>query len=84
MILSARQGIILSGYIVALIGVAAWAALAAGPPLTVLTARHSRHHPPLHEQEPPRWLAPLARAVLIVAVAALGIACLIDGGDSAH
>jgi hypothetical protein len=81
MISSARQGIILSGYLVVLIGVATWAALFAGPPLTVVTARHSRRHPPLHEQEPPRWLAPLARAILILALAALGLLALLDGWD---
>jgi hypothetical protein len=81
---SARQGIISFGYVIALISVTAWVALAARPLFTAVTTRHSRHQPPLHEQEPPGWLAPLARAVLVLALFALGLATLLDSGDSSQ
>jgi len=84
MIWSSRQGVISFGYVIALMLVTAWAALAAAPLFADITTRHSRHQPPLHEQEPPCWLAPLARAVLILALAALGLAGLLEGGDSTH
>jgi hypothetical protein len=51
------------------------------PSLPAMT-RHSRPHPPLDQQEPPGWLTTLARAVLLLALAALGLATLFGCADS--
>ncbi len=39
--------------------------------------RHRHRHPPLHEQEPPRWVVRLALASLALALAGFALATLI-------
>jgi hypothetical protein len=60
--------------------------IAANQTYALVLARisHGHRHPPLDEQAPPRWLAPVARAVLVMAVTALGMAMLLDGVDGAR
>jgi hypothetical protein len=51
--------------------------------LVLARISHGHRHPLLDEQEPPRWLAPVACAVLVMAVTALGTAMLLDDVDGA-
>jgi hypothetical protein len=39
--------------------------------------RHRHHHPPLHDQEPPRWVVRLALASLALALAGFALVTLI-------
>ncbi len=55
-------------------------ALALALPSLAAATRH-HHHPPLEEQEPPSWLTTLARVVLLLALAALGVATLLGCTD---
>jgi hypothetical protein len=82
----AQLAIILVGHAIAWRSVGAWSAAAArrALPRGFATLRHYRHQPPVEEQEPPAWLAPLARVVLVLALAALGLATLLDGGDGSQ
>ncbi len=84
MIWSAKQLVILSGGAIAWGLLATWLALVAPPAsrIGLVTRRHCRPHPPVQEQEPPAWLLVLARAVLVLALAALGLAMLLAGDAS--
>ncbi len=86
MIWSAKQTVILFCCAIALVWLTVWLALPAGPAsrLGPAPTRNSRRLPMLPEQEPPDWLTMLARAVLVLAFAALGLATLLDYGDSSH
>jgi hypothetical protein len=86
MIWSVKQTVIPFGCAIALELLAAWSALVARPaaPFSLATTRHSRRHPLLQEQEPPAWLIVLARAVLVLALAALGFATSLDCVDGSH
>jgi hypothetical protein len=78
----AKLTVILFGHAIALVSLAAWLAICARHawPRSLAAIRYCRRHPPLDEQEPPGWLAPLARAVLVLALVALGLATLLDTG----
>ena len=46
------------------------------PRPALVAARWRRHHPPLHEQEPPGWLTAAACLALALALLALSVAAL--------
>jgi hypothetical protein len=83
---SAKSAAVLLGCATALAWLLGYLPVTAYQTYALVLARisHGHHHPPLDEQEPPRWLAPLARAVLVMALAALGMAMLLDDGDGAR
>jgi Na+/proline symporter len=83
---SAKSAAVLFGYAAALTWFALCLAIAAYQTHTLVLARisHGRCHPPLGSQVPPRWLAPLAGAVLVMALAALRMAMLLDDVDGAR
>lgn len=55
---------------------AMWSALAT--PSAPVSSRYSRHRRALRDERPPGWLTVLARAVLVLALVALGVASLLD------
>ena len=82
MIGSAKQILMLLVWTLASSLAAGQATAARGaPPMRPTTTRYPRHHPRLAEQEPPSWLTTLARAVLLLAFAALVLATLLACGD---
>jgi hypothetical protein len=83
---SARSAAILFGHATAVAWLVACLPIAAYQTYALVLARisHGHRHPPPDQQEPPRWLAALARAVLVMALAALGMAMLLDDGGGAR
>jgi hypothetical protein len=81
----AKSAAVLFGYATASAWLVGWLPIAAYQICALVLARISHgRHPPLDQQEPPHWLAAVARAVLVMALAALGMAMLLDDGVGAR